>query len=93
MMLGLLPSTTGNYRLAPWFHSVPGLKDSVTLPQYLTSQGFLTAATGMNYGPGIGGATDGKPEFDLTFLIGRVGTRPPHMLIPPLPMGNNERPR
>src|SRR4051812_26537867 len=33
VMTGLRPSTTGVYALAPWFRTIPPLKDLVTLPQ------------------------------------------------------------
>ena len=33
LMLGLRPTTTGIYGLAPWFRKLPELKNRVTLPQ------------------------------------------------------------
>lgn len=93
LMLGLRPTTTGVYGLAPWFRNVPGLKDRVTLPQHFANQGYLTAATGKIYHMGTGGGgkakTKGTPEFQVTAPIGGVGTTPPKKLIPPTPMGNN----
>ena len=93
LMLGLRPTTTGIYGLAPWFRVLPGLKDRVTLPQYFASHGYHTAATGKIYHLGTGGggnkATGGLPEFQDTAPIYGVGTRPPQKLIPPTPMGDN----
>lgn len=95
LMLGLRPTTTGIYGLAPWFRTVPGLKERVSLPQHFADQGYLTAATGKIYHLGTGGGGGGKnkkqggPEFQTTAPIHGVGTMPPNKLIPPTPMGNN----
>jgi choline-sulfatase len=93
LMLGLRPTTTGVYGLAPWFRTVPDLRDRVTLPQYFASQGYRTAATGKIYHLGTGGGrkakTGGAPEFQVTAPLGGPGTLPPHKLIPPTPMGDH----
>lgn len=93
LMLGLRPTTTGVYGLAPWFRTVPGLRDRVTLPQYFASHGYRTAATGKIHHSGTGGGgkakAAGEPEFQITAPLGGVGTLPPHKLIPPTPMGDH----
>jgi arylsulfatase A-like enzyme len=91
LMLGLRPTTTGIYGLAPWFRTLPALKDRISLPQHFANQGYLTAATGKIYhlGTGGGGKARDDSEFQFTAPIGGVGTTPPKKLIPPTPMGNN----
>ena len=91
LMLGLRPTTTGIYGLAPWFRKIPGLKERVALPQYFANHGYRTAATGKIYHLGTGGGDKavGSPEFQITAPIHGVGTRPPRKLIPPTPMGNH----
>ncbi len=93
LMLGLRPTTTGIYGLVPWFRTLPGLKDRVSLPQHFANQGYLTAATGKIYHLGTGGGGKAKAagtlEFQVTAALGGVGTTPPKKLIPPTPMGNN----
>ncbi len=42
LMLGLRPSTTGIYGLAPWFRDVPRWKDAVSLPRHLRAHGYAT---------------------------------------------------
>ncbi|MFP6893386.1 MAG: sulfatase-like hydrolase/transferase, partial [Opitutales bacterium] len=50
LMTGLRPSTTGVYGLAPWFRTLPELKNHVTLPQYLKKHGgYTTYSTGKIY--------------------------------------------
>jgi choline-sulfatase len=99
-MLGLRPTTTGIYGLAPWFRNVPEWKDRVTLPQHFAAHGYRTLATGKIYHGGTGGgggkgkAADAAvpkatPEFQITAPYGGVGTRPPQKLIGETPMGNN----
>lgn len=102
LLLGLRPTSTGIYGLAPWFRTLPELKDRVALPQHFANNGYSTAATGKIYHGGTGGgagkgkgkkaaggATDPKPEFQVTAPYGGVGSKPPHKLIPATPMGNN----
>lgn len=55
LMLGLRPTTTGIYGLAPWFRTVPQWKDRVPLPQHLANHGYRTLATGKIYHGGTGG--------------------------------------
>jgi choline-sulfatase len=99
LLLGLRPTTTGIYGLAPWFRTLPQWKDRVALPQHFENHGYVTAATGKIYhgGAGGGGGAKGKakgkaaqkPEFQIVGGQGGVGTKPPQKLIPPTPMGNN----
>lgn len=103
LLLGLRPTTTGIYGLAPWFRTLPWLKDRVTLPQHFEKNGYRTAATGKIYhgGTGAGGGGGGKgkakakagtaqaPEFQVTSPYGGVGTKPPKKLTPPAPMGDH----
>jgi len=39
-MLGLRPTTTGIYGLAPWFRDLPQWRDRVTLPQHFAARGY-----------------------------------------------------
>jgi arylsulfatase A-like enzyme len=87
LMLGLRPTTTGIYGLAPWFRTLPQWRDRVTLPKYFAANGYRTAATGKVYHNGTGGKSG--VEFDLTAPIGGVGSKPPRKLIPATPMGNH----
>ena len=49
LLLGLRPTTTGIYGLAPWFRTIPEWADRVSLPQHFAQHGYLTAATGKIY--------------------------------------------
>jgi choline-sulfatase len=49
LMLGLRPTTTGIYGLAPWFRDLPELKNRVALPQHFANNGYRTGATGKIY--------------------------------------------
>lgn len=99
LMLGLRPTTTGVYGLAPWFRTLPKWKDRVALPQHFANNGYMTAATGKIYhggagalkkgGKGKAAAQDGPPEFQVVGAFGGVGSKPPHKLIPPTPMGDH----
>ncbi len=97
LLLGLRPTTTGIYGLAPAPRTVPELRNRVSLPQHFAAQGYLTAATGKIYHGGTSAGARGKandqvpdaPEFEVTAPLGGVGSRPPQKLIGPTPMGNN----
>jgi len=95
LLLGLRPTTTGIYGLAPWFRTIPEWADRVSLPQHFAQHGYLTAGTGKIYHGGTGprrrpkGQTDRPPEFERTAPFGGVGSKPPEKLIPPTPMGNH----
>ncbi|GIW92576.1 MAG: choline-sulfatase [Pirellulaceae bacterium] len=89
LMLGLRPSTTGIYGLAPWFRNVPQWQDRVTLPQHFRDHGYRTYTTGKVYHGGVGDRQARLREFDVWGPPGGIGVRPPQKLIPPTPMGNH----
>ncbi len=89
LMLGLRPTTTGIYGLAPWFRTVEAWKDRVTLPQHFRAGGYRTYTTGKIYHGGVGGPAKQAVEFDVWGPHGGIGAKPPEKLIPPTPMGNN----
>ncbi|MBP6783005.1 MAG: sulfatase [Verrucomicrobiales bacterium] len=61
LLLGLRPTSTGIYGLAPWFRTVPGLENRVTLPQHFAANGYRTLAAGKIYHGGTGsGGQPGK---------------------------------
>jgi len=67
LLIGLRPTTTGVYGLAPWFRTVPGLEDRVTLPQHFAASGYETLAVGKIFhfgtaGPGGKGKAKGKEK-------------------------------
>jgi choline-sulfatase len=90
LMLGLRPSTTGIYGLAPWFRTLPQWKDRVTLAQHFENSGYRTMSAGKIFHswrrPAKG---DTKPEFQITGPEGGVGAVPQQKLIPATPMGNH----
>jgi choline-sulfatase len=89
LMLGLRPTTTGIYGLAPWFRTIDALRDRVTLPQHFKAHGYKTLAAGKIYHGAVGGPQARAKEFDTWGPPGAVGARPPAKLIGPTPMGNN----
>ena len=80
LMTGMRPSTTGIYALTPWFRDVDGLKDLVTLPQYLARHGYRTYSTGKIY-HSRGYQENHKPEFDVMGPGASVGPYPPKKLV------------
>jgi arylsulfatase A-like enzyme len=88
LMLGLRPTTTGIYGLAPWFRTLDELKDRVTLPQHFKAHGYRTLTTGKVYHGGGSGQQRAK-EFDAWGPAGGAGARPEKKLIGPTPMGDN----
>lgn len=80
IMTGLRPSTTGIYGLAPWFRTVDRLQDHVTLPQYLSQNGYRTYSTGKIYHGGYGRAKN-DAEFDVLGPPASVGARPKEKLV------------
>jgi arylsulfatase A-like enzyme len=89
LMLGLRPSTTGIYGLAPWFRTLPDWQHRVTLPQHFKAHGYRTLTTGKIYHGGVGGPAQQAVEFDVWGPPGGIGATPPQKLIPPTPMGNH----
>ena len=88
-MLGLRPTTTGIYGLAPWFRALPAWQDRVTLPQHFKAGGYRTYTVGKVYHGNAGGPAQRDREFDVWGPGGGVGPKPPQKLIPPTPMGNH----
>ena len=89
LMLGLRPTTTGIYGLAPWFRTVEAWRDRVTLPQHFKAHAYKTFTAGKIYHGGVGGPEARGKEFDVWGPAGGVGPRPTTKLIPATPMGNN----
>jgi choline-sulfatase len=90
LMLGLRPTTTGIYGLAPWFRNLPEWKDRVSLPQHFANNGYKTMGTGKLYHSGTsGGGKNPSVEFQVEGKAGGVGAKPEAKLIPPTPMGNH----
>jgi choline-sulfatase len=101
LLLGLRPTTTGIYGLAPWFRTLPEWKNRVALPQHFSANGYKTLAVGKIYhgGAGGGGANRAKgkttdasatsKEFDVVGPNPGVGVRPVKKLVGETPMGNN----
>lgn len=89
LMLGLRPTTTGIYGLAPWFRSVPELRDRVTLAQHFKAHGYTTLTAGKIYHGSPGGPALRAKEFDVWGPPSGIGVKPDKKLIPPTPMGNH----
>jgi arylsulfatase A-like enzyme len=89
LMLGLRPTTTGIYGLAPWFRAVEEWSERVTLPQQFKAHGYKTYTVGKIYHGAAGGPQARGREFDVWGPATGVGARPPAKLIPATPMGNN----
>ncbi len=89
LMLGVRPTTTGVYGLAPWFRSLDEWKDRATLPQYFHEQGYRTLTVGKIHHGGVGGPQERAREFDVWGSAGGIGVKPDQKLIPPTPMGNH----
>lgn len=89
LMLGLRPTTTGIYGLAPWFRRLDAWKDRVTLPQHFKAHGYRTLVAGKIYHGSLGSTQARSLEFDVWGPGGGIGARPEKKLIPPTPMGNH----
>ncbi len=90
LMLGLRPTTTGIYGLAPWFRTLPEWQDRVTLAQHFENAGYRTMSTGKIFHSWRqAGKGDKVREFQITGPVGGVGSRPPQKLVHETPMGNN----
>ncbi len=75
MLIGLRPSTTGIYGLAPWFRELPEYGQWVTLPQYFQQHGYRTLTCGKIYHdayPPRNARVDGS-EFDVWGYHGNGG--------------------
>lgn len=100
LLLGLRPSTTGIYGLAPSFRTLPEYSQRVTLPQYFATNGYHTYGVGKIFhtGTSSGGRSasakaDERPKIEPDFMksgsAGGVGIKPSGKLIGDTPMGNN----
>ncbi len=89
LMLSVRPTTSGVYGLAPWFRTLPELKDRVALPQHFKANGYKTYTVGKIYHGGAGGPKARATEFDVWGAPGGVGVKPAKKLIPQTPMGNH----
>ncbi|HBH53208.1 MAG TPA: choline-sulfatase [Planctomycetaceae bacterium] len=89
LLLGLRPSTTGIYGLAPWFRTLPHLEQQLALPQVFHQAGYQTAIAGKIYHERPRTPEDLQREFDLWGPGGGIGIAPRQKLIPPTPMGNH----
>ena len=89
LLLGLRPTTTGVYGLAPWFRTLDAWKDRVTLPQHFKAHGYKTFTSGKIYHGGVGGPAKQAVEFDVWGPAGGIGVKPAKKLVGPTPMGNN----
>lgn len=89
VMLGLRPTSTGIYGLAPWFRNVEALKDRVALPQHFKAHGYKTLSAGKIYHGGAGGPKARLQEFDEWGPPAGIRVRPEQKLIGKTPMGNH----
>jgi choline-sulfatase len=86
LLIGLRPSTTGIYGLAPSFRAVPEFADRVTLPQYFAAHGYRTAGDGKIFHQGTRSGGQGvAADFQETGGHGGVGAKPRQKLVPPTP--------
>ncbi len=89
LMLGLRPTTTGVYGLAPWFREVPQWADRVTLPQHFHAHGYRTMSAGKIYHGNGGAEPQRSAEFDVWGPAGGIGAKPVKKLVGDTPMGNH----
>ncbi len=80
LMLGLRPTSTGIYGLAPWFRNLKEFRDRVTLPQFLAKHGYKTYSTGKIYHGRYGRKKTDK-EFDFLGPGASVGAKPKEKLV------------
>lgn len=80
VLLGLRPSTTGIYGLAPYYRQVPALRSCVSLPRYLAQHGYHTLMAGKVY-HGIFGRAEEDGEFQEIGPPASVGVRPARPLV------------
>ncbi len=82
-MTGLRPTTTGIYALGPWFRTIEGYEDHVTLPQYFEQHGYHTMATGKIFHDAYPPKEDRRdgPEFTTWGFHGGFYPRPETPLV------------
>lgn len=78
LMLGLRPSTTGIYGLAPWFRNVDALKNRITLAQHFAKHGYYTLSGGKIF---HGGKQGREGEFHEWGPNATVGVRPEKKIV------------
>ena len=88
LMMGLRPSTTGIYGLAPWIRKLPQYKKHLSLPQYLKKYGGYQTLTGGKIYHGKNGRGKDDHEFDEVGPSSGVGIRPNQKLVT-TPFGNH----
>ena len=88
LMMGLRPSTTGIYGLAPWIRTLPEYADHLSLPQYLRKHGNYRSSTGGKIYHGGNGRRKTDKEFDEIGPSSGVGIRPKKKLVT-TPFGNH----
>lgn len=86
LMLGLRPSSTGVYALAPNFRSVPWMKDAKTLLEHFADQGYEVATTGKIY---HGRSQAYMPGADIDYGPRNLVGDKPEQKIVQTPMGNH----
>lgn len=91
LLLGLRPTSTGVYGLAPLPRDLSTIKARVSLPQHFAAQGYHTAATGKIFHSGTTASKNKQSiaEFQVTGPFGGVGSMPPEKLVGVTPTGNN----
>ena len=65
LLVGLRPSTTGIYTLAPGIRDVAALRDCVTLPQHFRRNGYFTFTCGKIFHDGSIRPKDRSDEFEV----------------------------
>jgi arylsulfatase A-like enzyme len=65
ILTGLRPTTTGVYGLAPWFRTVPDLKELRTLPQAFMVSGYRNLTAGKVYHSGYPPLGERQAEFNV----------------------------
>ena len=88
LMMGLRPSSTGIYGLAPWIRTLPAFKDLLSLPQYLKKHGGYQTTTGGKIYHGRNGRGKNDREFDEVGPPSGVGVKPKSKLVE-TPFGNH----
>ena len=88
LMMGLRPSSTGIYGLAPWIRTLPHYYKHLSLPQYLKKYGGYKTLMGGKIYHGHNGRGNNEDEFDVVGPSSGVGVRPRKKLIS-TPFGNH----
>ena len=88
VLTGYRPSTTGIYGLSPWIREVDEWKETLTLPQYFSKNGYMTYASGKIF-HGNFGYRNADIEFDSLGPQAGVKISPPQKLVGETPGGNN----